>query len=138
MTPLPIKTAADRGGVNRRTLQRWIQRGHLRKLPDGKVDLDEVRGQIDYLLTARRRGPAPGQRRDLLSEEKRAQRETLADCNRVRAAIRIIDRIEDRLLVCEIADHAAAISNKALQKMGALSSAGQPPTKIQLSENLAG
>jgi hypothetical protein len=127
MTPLPIKTAADRAGVNRRTLQRWIRQGHLRKLPDGKVDLDEVSNQVAYLLAARRRGPAPGQRRDPLSEEKRWQRQTLADANRVRAAIRIIDRIEERLFVCEVADHAAAISNKALQKMGALTNAGQAP-----------
>jgi hypothetical protein len=108
MTPLPIKTAADRAGVNRRTLQRWIRQGHLRKLPDGKVDLDEVRSQVDYLLTARRRGPAPGQRkprRDRWSDEE-MNKLIADDSKRLESAQRIIDRIKDPVLISFLIDYA--------------------------------
>jgi hypothetical protein len=108
MTPLPIKTAAERAGVNRRTLQRWIRQGHLRKLPDGKVDLDEVSNQVAYLLAARRRGPAPGQRkppRDPWSDEE-ISRLSAADNKRLESAQRIIDRIEDPVLISFLIDYA--------------------------------
>ena len=108
MTPLPIKTAADRAGVNRRTLQRWIRLGHLRKLPDGKVDLDEVSNQVAYLLAARRRGPAPGQRktrRDPWSDEE-ISRLNAADNKRLESAQRIIDQIEDPVLISFLIDYA--------------------------------
>lgn len=132
MTPLPIKTAAEQAGVNRRTLQRWIQEGCLRKLPDGKVDLDEVRRQVDYLLTARRRGPAPGQRkqrRDPYSDEE-FRRHIAAEAKRYDKAIRLIDQIDDPDLVSFIIDHAVAKLPPDIRNQARESGASPPKTNL--------
>jgi hypothetical protein len=92
----------------------------LRKLPDGKVDLDEVSNQIAYLLAARRRGPAPGQRKprpDPWSDDE-MRKHALADSKRFEAAKRMIKRIEDPFLVYEIAAFAGERSRSAMQKIG--------------------
>ena len=111
MRPLPIKTAAAQAGVNRRTLQRWVREGRVQKLQDGKVDLDEVSNQKDYLSSARRRGPVPGRPKgpplDPFSDEV-LNREMLEEKRRLDAAIRQIDRIEDPVFLAFIVDHAMA------------------------------
>ena len=89
----------------------------MRKLPDGKVDLDEVSNQIAYLLAARRRGPAPGQRKprpDPWSDDE-MRKHALADSKRFEAARRMIKRIEDPFLVREIATFAAEQSSREMR-----------------------
>jgi predicted AAA+ superfamily ATPase len=100
MRPLPIKTAAAQAGINRRTLQRWIREGCVQKLQDGKVDLDEVSNQKDYLSSARRRGPVPGRPRAKSTRGRTWSEDEIdaairADIRKRNAIIRRIDGIKD-------------------------------------------
>jgi hypothetical protein len=100
MRPLPIKTAAAQAGINRRTLQRWIREGCVQKLQDGKVDLDAVSNQKDYLSSARRRGPVPGRPRAKSTRGRTWSEDEIdaairADIRKRNAIIRRIDGIKD-------------------------------------------
>ena len=113
MRPLPIKTAAAQAGINRRTLQRWIREGCVQKLQDGKVDLDEVSNQKDYLSSARRRGPVPGRPRAKSTRGKIWSEDEIdaairEDIKKHDAIIRRIDGIEDTVSLAFILQHVQA------------------------------
>lgn len=113
MRPLPVKTAAAQAGINRRTLQRWIREGCVQKLQDGKVDLDAVSNQKDYLSSARRRGPVPGRPRAKSTRGKTWSEDEIdaairEDIKKRDAIIRRIDGIEDTVSLAFILKHVQA------------------------------
>jgi hypothetical protein len=113
MRPLPIKTAAAQAGINRRTLQRWIREGCVQKLQDGKVDLDEVSNQKDYLSSARRRGPVPGRPRAKSTRGKIWSEDEIdaairEDIKKHDAISRRIDGIADTVSLAFILQHVQA------------------------------
>jgi hypothetical protein len=55
-----MSEASRRFKVSRRTLQRWVKAGSLRKTEDGKVNAVVVKALLETFQESPRRGPVPG------------------------------------------------------------------------------
>jgi hypothetical protein len=90
--PSSIKAAADSLHVERRTLQRWIKSGEIKKA-EGKVCLEQARQVAALYRSFPRRGPRLGSKPSRRSPEQRTAITTYRDYHRANRIAKAIDRL---------------------------------------------
>lgn len=97
--PSSIKAAADTLGVERRTLQRWVKSGEIKKT-EGKICLEQARQVAAHHRSFPRRGPRLGSKPTRRSPDQRAAITTYRDYHRANQIAKAIDKLgPDGLLI---------------------------------------
>lgn len=99
-----MSEAARRFKVSRRTLQRWVKDGSLRKTPDGKVNAVVVKALIDTFHDSPRRGPAPARFQLKLDLGKTRTGRQMSDFQRMDIVFRHLNAIDDPVVLGFVAD----------------------------------
>ena len=103
-SPMTVSEAARKNGVSRRTIQRWVKRGTVAKLPDGKVDGVLVKVWVETFQDMPRRGPVPGRFQLKLRLGKTRTGRQMSDFQRMDVVFRHLNAIDSPVLLGFVAD----------------------------------
>lgn len=123
-----MSEAASRFKVSRRTLQRWVRAGSLRKTEDGKVNAVVVKALLETFQESPRRGPVPGCHQfkldldvELTPKDKRLIRSEIRSAQLIERHIpRLNDMIMTGILLDQLQKRHTELFKQARELMAAM------------------